>query len=444
VSRSEGIGEALAWLDAHANFEATGLPVRRSEEDAQRRFARVQRLVELLGSPHAEYPVLHVTGTNGKTSVSRLATGLLVELGLSVGTYTSPHLERVNERIAWNGAPIDDESLAALLRTIADVEVHLDSTPAYFEILTSAAFEHFADVAVEAAVVEVGVGGRLDPTNVVDAAVAVVTNVSVDHVDYLGPTRESIATEKAGIAAAGTGALVLGETDPSLRAIFEARDAERLVLRDRDFGVLRNDAAHGGRVVSLFTPEARYDDLFLSLHGAHQADNAAIALAAVEAFLERPVDPDVVASVLGTIRSPGRLEVVGHQPLVLLDGAHNVAGAQHLVAALAEEFPPSPRVLVVGLLGEKDPDEMLGALGAGAAAHVVCCRAPSPRTHDAATLAAAAVELGLDRDRVWEVDDVADALDRARELATPEGQVVVSGSLYVVGAARAALGGLDR
>jgi dihydrofolate synthase/folylpolyglutamate synthase len=190
--------------------------------------------------------------------------------------------------------------------------------------------------------------------------------------------------------------------------------------------------------VSLETPGASYPEVLLSLHGAHQADNAAIALAAVEAFLGRPLQEEIVADVFGTVRSPGRLEVVGHQPLVLLDGAHNVAGAHSLRVALGEEFPAAPRTLVVGLLREKDPAEMLEAVEVTACGHVVCCRPPSPRALDPELVAGAAIDAGLDPDRVEVVDAVADAVARAVELAGPGGQVVVTGSLYVVGAARAA------
>jgi dihydrofolate synthase/folylpolyglutamate synthase len=210
-------------------------------------------------------------------------------------------------------------------------------------------------------------------------------------------------------------------------------------LRDRDFGVTDNRVAHGGRYVGLETPGARYTDLLLSLHGAHQADNAAIALASAEAFLGRPLEQEVVAEVFASVRSPGRLEVVGHQPLVLLDGAHNVAGANALTIALRDEFPAGPRTLVIGLLREKDPAEMLEALDVTTWSHVVCCRPPSPRALAPETVAEAAIDAGVDPAHVDVVDDVADAVSHAIAVAGPSGQVVVSGSLYVVGAARSSL-----
>jgi dihydrofolate synthase/folylpolyglutamate synthase len=431
--------EAFEWLDAHVNLESLGVPAGQERRATRPTLARMEALAALLGSPQLDYGVIHLTGTNGKTSVARIATEVLVEAGVATGTYTSPHLERVNERMSWNGVPIDDVTLAASLGQIALIEPHLPAVPSYFEILTGAALTWFADVAVDAAVVEVGLGGTWDATNVVNGDVAVVTNVSIDHVDYLGSSREAIATEKAGIVKPGC-VLVLGETDPALTSIFTDREPATVWLRDRDFGVRRNDTAHGGRVVDLYTPGAEYTEIFLSLHGAHQADNAAVALAAAEAFTGAPFSADLVAEVMGRVRSPGRLEVVGHAPLIVLDGAHNVAGARALAAAMANEFAIADRTLVVGLLREKDPSEMLKALDAVHAARIVCCAPPSARARDPQELAAAARALGVDAARVEVVDDVADAMDCAVSRTPASGQIVVTGSLYVVGAARAALG----
>ncbi len=400
---------------------------------------RIAALVELLGSPQLSYPVVHVTGTNGKTSVTRMTASLLAATGLSVGSFTSPHLRVVNERISWNGEPIPDAELDALLGLVAELEPALADRgldrPSWFEILTAVAFTWFADIAVDVAVVEVGLGGTWDSTNVVDGIVAVVTNVSIDHVEYLGPTRADIASEKAGIIGAGA-TLVLGDTDPELLPIFAARNPERIVLRGRDFGVVADRVAHGGRLVDFHTPDASYDELLVPLHGAYQALNASTALTAAECFIGRPLDADVVEAACRTFSSPGRLEVVGHRPLVLLDGAHNVAGAHALVDALAEEFPNAPRTLVVGMLREKDPREMLEALAAEGAAQIVCCRAPSARALDPGAIAVAAIDLGIDPDRIHVAELVSEALARALAVTPPEGEVVVAGSLYVVGAAR--------
>jgi dihydrofolate synthase/folylpolyglutamate synthase len=430
--------DARAWLDAHVNLESTGLPPGADRRATAPTLKRIVELLRLLGSPEESYPVIHLTGTNGKTSVARMTAALLETSGLSVGSYTSPHLERVNERIAWNGEPVDDVTLARLLSRIADVEPHLPERPSYFEILTAASFTWFSDIAVDVAVVEVGVGGTWDATNVVDGRVAVVTNVSVDHVEYLGPTREEIAAEKAGIVKPGS-TLVLGETDPALTGSFRDRGAERVAARGDDFGVAANQPAHGGRLVDLFTPDARYGEVYLPLHGAYQADNAAAALAAAESFLGRPLSEQVVRDAFAAVRSPGRLEVVQHQPLVLLDGAHNVAGAQSLCAALAEEFPSAPRTLVVGLLREKEPHEMLAALDAEHVARLISCRPPSPRALDPAAVAAAAADLGVNPDRVETFESVDDAVAHALAVTGADQQVIVTGSLYVVGAARHAL-----
>lgn len=432
------IGAARAWLDAHVNLESTGLPPAADRRATAPTLDRIDALVELLGSPQESYPVIHLTGTNGKTSVARMTSALLASSGLSVGTYTSPHLEEVNERIVWNGQSVDDAMLAQLLLRIADVEDHLPDRPSYFEILTAAALTWFSDVAVDVAVIEVGVGGTWDATNVVDGRVAVITNVSVDHVEYLGPTRELIAADKAGIVKERS-TLVLGETDPGLAPLFLDRGATRVLKRSTDFGVTGNRLAHAGRLVDFFIPDARYDGVYLPLHGAYQADNAAAALAAADSFLERPLPADVVTEAFAAVRSPGRLEVVGHEPLVLLDGAHNVAGAETLRAALAEEFPATARTLVIGLLREKEPHEMLEALDAKRAARLLCCRPPSPRALDPAAVAAAGADVGVDPTRIETFDTVGDAVARARAVTAEDAQIVVTGSLYTVGAARHAL-----
>ena len=423
---------ALAYLDDHINLETDV-----SARGAAKRLDRVGRLVELMGEPQRTYPVVHLTGTNGKGSTARILTSLLVAKGLSVGTYTSPHLERFNERIAWNGEPISDAAFVEIIDAVASIERVMEEPPTVFEILTAAAFRWFADVAVDAGVIEVGLGGRWDATNVADAQVAVVTNVSLDHAETIGPTLVDIATEKAGIVKPGS-TLVLGETDPTLADIFKAAPAAEVWERDRDFGCEANRLAHGGRLLDLRTQGASYADVYLPLHGAHQGENAAIALAAAEAFFESPLDAEVVEDAFAGVRVPGRLEVVGRQPLVILDGAHNPAGAAAAAEAIAEEFGNSAaKVLVVGLLQGRDPMEMLEALEARGARALVACPAPSPRTLPPAEVAAAARAIGVDSETAGSVPE---ALARALAVASPDDLVLVSGSLYVVGAARAALG----
>lgn len=424
--------DALDWLDQHINLEADT-----SRQAAAMRLDRIRHLVGLLGDPQTACPVVHLTGTNGKGSTARMITRLLSAKGLSVGTYTSPHLQRLNERLSWAGEPISDAALTEVLEAVSLAEPLLGSRPSYFEILTAAAFRWFADVAVDAAVVEVGLGGRWDATNVADADVAVVTNVALDHTEVMGPTRADIAREKAGIVKPGSH-LVLGETDPELVAIFADAGAETVWRRDEHFGCVDNRMAHGGRLVELRTPGGEYPDLFLPVHGAHQGDNAAVALAAAEAFFGGPLDPDVVAEAFAELQVPGRMEIMGHQPLVLLDGAHNPAGAQALAASLAEEFPVTDgRLLVVGLLQGRDPAEMLAALDARSCRLVIACRPPSPRAVEPEVVAAAADAMGVE---AVVGGSVPEAVARALATAAPTEQIVVTGSLYVVGAARTAIG----
>jgi len=390
-----------------------------------------------MGDPQHTYPVIHITGTNGKGSVARMVTALLVARGLRTGTYTSPHLERLNERMAQDGEPIPDEDLAEVIGAVADLEPLLGSPPTHFEILTAAALRWFADIAVDVAVVEVGLGGRWDATNVADAQVAVLTNVSLDHAETIGPALTDIATEKVGIVKPGA-TFVLSETNPSLRPIFDTAPANETWIRGTDFRCGANRLAHEGRVVDLFTPGAAYEGVFLPVHGPYQGDNAAVALAAVEAFFGAPLAPEVVAEAFAALRLPGRLEVVTRHPICVLDGAHNPAGALAATAALDEAFGPviTGRILVIGLLQGRDPVEMLRCFDAGRARLVVACPPPSPRALPAAEVAAAAAELGTDSE---EADSVAEALATALALAGEQELVHVTGSLYVVGAARSAL-----
>lgn len=399
----------------------------------------MRELCAVLGDPQHAQPTVHVTGTNGKGSVARMATRLLGAHDLPVGTYLSPHLERLNERISRNGEPITDDQLAAVLTDLAGIEPLLEHRPSYFELLTAAAFRWFADEAVAAAVVEVGLLGRWDATNVVDGVVAVLTNVGRDHTDGAEGWRQRIAEEKAGIVKPGA-TFVVGETSSELRPVFEAAPAEERWYRDRDFGCVDNRVAVGGRLVSLRTPGGAYDEVFLPLHGEHQGDNAAVALAAAEAFFHRPLDDALVREAFASVENPGRFEVIGHEPLVVLDGAHNPDGARAAASTLAEDFSLAGQLrLVVGTLSGRDPEELLRGLGAGQAAEVVCCTPDSPRAVPAAELADVARRLGASA-RV--VPDVGDALAAALEHAQDEDAVLVTGSLYTVGAARAAARGL--
>jgi dihydrofolate synthase/folylpolyglutamate synthase len=423
--------EAVAWLRSHVNHEAlvSGRPV---GDDAGPSLDRMRDLCRLLGDPQHAQPVVHVTGTNGKGSVARMITALLGAHNLSVGTYTSPDLGRVTERIGRNLESIEGDDFAAQAEAIAAIEPLLDGPASYFELLEAIAFRWFADIAVDAAVIEVGMGGRWDGTNVVDALVAVVTNVALDHVEVIGPTRADIAREKAGIVKPGS-TLVLGEADPALLPIFEAEPCAALWLRDRDFGCEANQLAIGGRLLDLRTPGAECRDVYLSLHGAHQGDNAAVALAAAEAFFGRPLDDEVVREAFGAITVPGRFEIAARNPLVVLDGAHNPHGARAVAATLDEFGVAGERILVVGVMRNHDPVEFLEALDVGKARLVVATAADWPRAMPAEDVAAAARAFGVEVDVVPRVRD---AVARARAQAAPDDLVLVTGSLYVVGEAR--------
>ena len=428
----DDLPEALAWLDSHIDFESA-MPTRRALPSLE----RMRDLARLLGDPQQAYRSVHITGTNGKGSTSAMATALLGAQGLTVGTYTSPNLSRVNERLARNGEPIDDAALTELLEALARLEQLMEDRPTRFELLTAAALAWFADEAVDVAVVEVGLGGRWDCTNVVDGEVAVLTNVSFDHTEVLGPTLEDIARDKSGIFKKDS-RVVIGESDPTLvgllRQAAEDVGAAEVWIRGNDFACTSNRLAVGGRLIDVRTPAAAYGELLLPLHGAHQGDNATVALAAVEAFFGSPLHEDVVEEAFASVRVPGRLEVVGRHPLVVVDGAHNVAGMLVMARSLAEEFTVDGEAqAVVGMLTGRDPVAMLEPLVVAGVRSVVACAPDSPRAVPAEVVAEAASALGM-------VATVAatpgDAVRVAVGRAGPDDRVVVCGSLYVVADAR--------
>jgi dihydrofolate synthase/folylpolyglutamate synthase len=427
--------KALAYLAEHIDLEkTTGV----SAGSAGLSLDRMRHVVDVLGQPQRDYPVIHLTGTNGKGSTARMISALLGAHQLAVGTYTSPHLEHVTERISRNLDPIPIEAFAEVIGELAALEPLMGERPSYFELLTAAAFSWFSLEAVDVAVVEVGLLGRYDATNVVDAEVAVVTNIGKDHTDGAGDWRRAVAGEKAGIVKPGS-RLVLGETDPALRPVFEAEGPATTWVRDEDFGVIADRLAVGGHLVDVRTPFGVVDDVLVPAHGAHQVDNAALAIASVEAFFGRAVDPAVAAEAFAGLRLPGRFEVLHRGPLLILDGAHNADGARALAATLADEFEVAGRRRwVLGMLAGRDVDEVLDAYGIRAGDRVVTCTPPSPRGLPAAELAAAVAARGV---AVEVQPDVEHALEVTWGLATAAGEgdlVMVTGSLYVVGAARTA------
>ncbi|GAA4374988.1 bifunctional tetrahydrofolate synthase/dihydrofolate synthase [Nocardioides caricicola] len=415
---------------------------------------RIQAFTELLGDPQRGYPVIHLTGTNGKTSTSRMIDTLLRALDLRTGRFTSPHVERMSERICVDGEPLSDEDFVRAFNDVAPythlVDAEQDHPLSFFETVVGMAYAAFADAPVDVAVVEVGMGGSWDATNVVDAAVAVVLPVSVDHAAYLGDTPVDIAMEKAGIIKPGSVA-VLAQQEPGVAAILLERAAEvgATVAREGvEFGVVSRVPAVGGQVVSLQGLHARYDEIFLPLYGAHQAQNAAVALAAVEAFAgeQHPLDEEVVRAAFAEVTSPGRMEIVRRSPTIVLDAAHNPHGAEALGAAIEDSFTFSPLIGVVGVMGDKDHEGLLTALEPHLA-HIVCTQNSTDRALPADRLAEVAQEI-FGEDRVSVTPRLSDAIEAAATLAEAgeafgdplgSGAVLVTGSVVTVGEARSLL-----
>lgn len=412
---------------------------------------RIQAFTELLGEPQAGYPVLHLTGTNGKTSTARMIETLIRGLGLRTGRFTSPHLEKINERIVIDGEPLDDEAFVRAFNDVAPythlVDAESDHPLSFFETVVGMAFAAFADAPVDVAVIEVGMGGSWDATNVADASVAILTPIAVDHVQYLGGTAAEIAREKVGIIKPGA-TTVTALQEPDVAAQIEARVAEVggvLVREGVDFGVLTRVPAVGGQMLSLQGLRATYDEVFLPLYGAHQAQNAALALAAVEAFVggDEPLGEDVVRDAFAEVTSPGRLEIVRRSPTIVLDAAHNPHGALALVDALEDSFTFSPLIGVVGVMGDKDYEGVLAALEP-VLAHIVCTQNSTARAMPAEDLAEVARGI-FGQDRVSVAHSLVNAIDEAAALAEVggvfgeglgSGGVLVTGSVITVGEAR--------
>jgi dihydrofolate synthase/folylpolyglutamate synthase len=412
---------------------------------------RIQRLLDLLGDPQRAYPAIHLTGTNGKTSTARMIDSLLRAHGLHTGRYTSPHLETVRERISLDGEPVSEDRFVATYAEVAPlaglVDRDSDQPLTYFEVTTAMALAAFADAPVDAAVVEVGLGGAEDATNVLHAGVCAITPIGLDHTEWLGDTVGDIAWAKAGIIHDGATVVLAAQEEDAARPIL-ARCAEvgATVAREgAEFGVLRRGLAVGGQVLSLQGLGGVYEGVLLPLHGAHQAQNAAVALAAVEAFLgagaNRQLDPEVVREGFAGTTSPGRLERVRTAPTILLDSAHNPHGMAATVAALGEEFAFRRLIAVVALLADKDATGVLELLEPVADA-VVVTRNTSPRALPAERLAELAEEV-FGPDRVEVQPELPDAIQAAVDLAEadPDGEmsgvgVLITGSVVTVADAR--------
>ena len=427
---------------------------RAPEHDLVPTLDRVATVMELLGDPQRSFRVIHLTGTNGKTSTTRMIEALCREHGLRTGRFTSPHLHSMRERIAVDGEPVSADVLVQTWDEVAPI-IHLvdarsaaDGGPrmTFFEVLVVLAYAVFADAPVDVAVVEVGMGGRWDATNVADGDVAVVTPIDIDHTHFLGSTVEEIATEKAGIVKPGA-VLVTAAQDPAVAEILTERVEQvsaRRYAADEDFGVVSREVALGGQLLGFRGLAGDYDEVFLPLHGEHQAANAALALVAVEAFLgggERRLDPDVVRAGFAAVTSPGRLEVVRRSPTILVDAAHNPHGAAALRDALADAFSFARLVGIVAIFADKDAGAMLELLEP-ALDHVVVTRNSSPRSMNVARLGEIAAGI-FGAERVSVVPALPDAIEEAVALAEAEGLgggVVATGSVVTAADVRTLLG----
>jgi dihydrofolate synthase/folylpolyglutamate synthase len=405
----------------------------------------MEAICEALNHPERSIPAIHITGTNGKTSTARIATALLSGLGLNVGTYTSPHLETIRERLAWNGDPIGEDDFSDLFDHIRPyvqvVEARLGERLTYFELLTAMFFLWAAEAPVDVAVLEVGLGGLWDATNVADAPVAVITNIGHDHKEFLGDDKAGIAREKAGIIKTEAVAIT-AERDPAIVEIIAdaatAHDATLLRV-DRDFGVVENKIAVGGRYLSVRTTRGDYEGLFLPLHGSHQGVNAVTALEAVVSFLPaQQLAHEVVASALTTVSAPGRLETFRLNQIeapIVLDVAHNPEGTSALVTALLETFAFDRVITVVGILQGKDSVGILTEF-ARIPTRLILTQARSGRALSTDELAATADALEIESESV---PDVTAAIARAVATAGEGDLICITGSHYVVGEARAQL-----
>jgi dihydrofolate synthase / folylpolyglutamate synthase len=424
------------------------LLVRIGEAAPQPRLEPTRKACELLGDPQRSAPVVHITGTNGKTSTSRMIEAILRAAGLRTGLLTSPHLVRINERIVIDGIPVSNEALVRNWRDIApylaivDAELVANGEEAlsYFEALTVLAFAVFADAPVDVMVLEVGMGGEWDSTNVADGQVAVFTPIALDHQARLGNTVGEIAKTKGGIikpAATVVTAIQQLEAMDELRAA-AAIDEATMVIELLDFALESTTVAVGGQVITVRGRAATYSDLFLPLYGDYQGQNAALAIAAVESFLgdgTLPLGPDVIAEGLANATSPGRLQLIGIEPTVFVDAAHNPHGAKALAGAMTEYFGFQEITVVIAVLGDKDAHGVLAEL-APIAERFHVTRSQSDRAMDVDELAQIALSVSHE-DAVYQYDEFEDAVEAAREWAQqgPSRAVLITGSITLVGEA---------
>ena len=422
------------------------LMARIPEHKLRPRLEPTRRAVELLGDPQKSYRVIHITGTNGKTTTARIIERILREHGLRTGRFTSPHLINLNERIALDGEPVDNEIIYEIFKDIepaldmvdAELLAAGDSRLTFFEALAVLGFAVFADAPIDVLVLEVGMGGEWDSTNVADGDVAVFTPIDIDHVERLGHTIAEIATTKSGIIKPGS-IVVSAPQQPDALAVLETKAgaiADDLKLAGRDFELISQSESKTGLTFSVRGLTREYDDLFMPLHGKYQAHNAAVAIAAVEAFIgggQVPIADDILRPALADVTSPGRLQVIAQNPRVILDAAHNPHGARSLGEALVTSFGAPHAVAVLSVLNDKDARELLSALDESIHEFVIT-QSSSVRALPAAELGQLANEI-FGAERVTVAEDFRDALAIAQG-KLPAGEntaVVVSGSITLVG-----------
>jgi len=414
------------------------LDSRQSESMPNPSLDRIRAVAELMNDPQLTYPSIHVTGTNGKTTTARLVTALACAQGLPAGTFISPHVTKLTERISLCDEPIAEEDFAEIYEHLGPILEWVDGPSqrvTYFETLTALAYLWFADKPVSLGVFEVGMGGTWDATNLIRSDVAMLCPIGLDHVPQLGTTIEDIAEEKAGIIKEGRTAVVR-EQRPGPLAVIERRCKEVdavLLLEGREFAVVSRSPAVGGQTVSIRGAHGSYDGVFLTLFGEQAARNSAASVAAYEALLGRPLSEDSVEEAFGKATSPGRIEVVGRRPLVVLDGAHNADAAEALAHALTEAFRWDRLHLVIAMFGDKDVEAVTGLIAPLADRGYVTVNS-SPRSAPADRVAKALRESGLEEIEAF--TSVEAAVAAARDAAGPEDLILVTGSFYTVADAR--------
>jgi dihydrofolate synthase/folylpolyglutamate synthase len=433
------------WAIQAAEVEQRMLS-RMPESQMRQRIEPTRRAVELLGDPQFAYRVVHITGTNGKTSTTRFIERILREHGLRTGRFLSPHLVKMNERMALDGESISDERLVTvwneiepiLLLVDAELEAEGESALTYFEVLAVLGFAVFADAPVDVLVLEVGIGGEWDSTNVANGDVAVFTPISLDHTDRIGNTIAEIATTKSGIIKPG--AFVVSSPQPEAAASVLAAKAAAVADKYRPHGdgwhLISSEAVAGGTKFSMQGLAGEYHDLFLPVHGSYQAENAALAIVAAEAFLgggEQRMMDDIIRAALADVSSPGRLQVISKEPLIILDAAHNEGGAESLAVSIRETFNSPYVVAVVAILAEKDASAVLRNLEP-VVSEVIITQSSSPRAIPVAELEVAAVAV-FGADRVRTSPNAWYALELAKEILPKTGKsmIVASGSITLVG-----------